>query len=163
VVQPKVTKAKPRTVAPRHRGHSLAPEHLGEPAAAALLVAAIGGVAIFISGVAMAINGLTLPGRYAGATPPPNLSQLGMPQVVGGIGLLALGVLIVGSMAALFGDLPRSRPLTVVVSALAAGLAAVGFVLLVGAPLPDALLLSGLGVAILAFGGAAIILARPHR
>jgi len=162
VVQPKVTKANPRSVAPRHRGHSLAPEHLGEARAAATLIAAIGGVATFIAGVAMMVNGLTIPGRYAGATPPPNVGQLGMPQVLGGVGLLVLGVVVVAAAAALFADLPRSRPLAATASAVAAGLAVVGLALLFGAPRRDFFLIAGLGVALLAFGGAAIVLVRPR-
>ena len=42
VVTPKVTKPAPRSVAPRHRGHSLAPEHLGERGAAAAFVVVMG-------------------------------------------------------------------------------------------------------------------------
>ena len=148
---------------PRHRGHSLAPEHLGERGAAAVLVTAIGGVAIFIAAIAMTVSGLTLPGRYAGAEPPPNIGELGTGQVVGGVALLALGMLIVGSAAALLGDLPRSRPFAVAVSALTALLALAAFVLLLAPARRDLVLLAALGVAVVAFGGAAVILARLKR
>lgn len=148
---------------PRHRGHSLAPEHLGEQGAVAALVSAIGGMAIFIASVAMTVSGLTLPGRYAGADPPPNVDQLGTGQVVGGIGLLVLGLLIIGSAAALLGGLRGSRPLAAGVSALTALLALAGFVVLMTPTRRDVVLLAALGVAVVAFGGAAVILARLKR
>lgn len=147
---------------PRHRGHSLAPEHLGERGAAAVLVTAIGGMAIFIAAVAMTVSGLTLPGRFA-SDPPPNVATLGFGQVVGGIGLLVLGVLIVGSSAALLGGLPRSRPFAVSISAITALLALIGFGLLLAPTRRDLVLLAALGVTVVAFGGAAVILARLKR
>ena len=160
VVSPKVTKPAARNVAARHRGHSLAPEHLGERGAAAALVTAVGGMAIFIAAVAMTVSGLTLPGRYAGSTPPPNVNQLGLGQVVGGIGLLVLGVLIVASATGLLAGLQRSRSLATGISAITALLAAAGIVVLMTATRRDAVLLAALGVAFVAFGGAALILAR---
>jgi hypothetical protein len=163
VVSPKVSKPSARAVVPRHRGHSLAPEHLGEAGAAAALVSAIGGMAIFIAGVAMTVGGLTLPTKYAGSSPPPNVGQLGMSQVLGGIGLLVLGMLIVGSSTALLGGLPRSRALAAAVSALTALLAVAAFVLLMAATRRDLVLISALAVAALAFGGSAVILARLRR
>lgn len=163
VVSPKVSKAAPKTVVPRHRGHSLAPDHLGERGAAATLVTAIGGMSIFIAGVAMTVNGLTLPGQYAAGDGPPNVSQLGIGQVVGGIGLLVLGILIAGSAVALLSGLPRSRPFAVGISAIAALLALAAFILLLGPSRRDAVLLAALAVAFVAFGGAAAILARLRR
>lgn len=148
---------------PRHRGHSLAPEHLGERGAAAVLVTAIGGMAIFIAAVAMTVSGLTLSGRYAGTDPPPNIDQLGTGQVVGGIALLVLGILIVGGAAALLSGLPRSRPFAISISAITALLALVGFLLLLAPTRRDFVLLAALGVAVVAFGGAAVILARLKR
>jgi len=111
----------------------------------------------------MMIGGLTLPGHYAGATPPPNLGQLGTQQIVGGIALLVLAVVIVASTTALLADLPRSRPLATGSTAATALLAAAGFFLLVGEPRRDLILLAALGVAFVAFGGAAVILARQRR
>lgn len=148
---------------PRHRGHSLAPEHLGERGAAATLVTAIGGTAIFIAAIAMTVSGLTLPGRYAGQDPPPNVGELGVGQVVGGIGLLVLGILIVASAAALLGGLRGSRPFAAAISALTALLGVAGFVILMTATRRDLILLAALGVAVVAFGGAAVILARLKR
>lgn len=163
VVSPKVTRSASRNVVPRHRGHSLAPEHLGERGAAAALVTAIGGTAVFIAALAMTVSGLTLPSRYAGATPPPRVGQLGLGQVVGGMGLLVLGILMVGSSLALLSGLPRSRPFAVTISAISALLAVAGFVLLMAPTRRDLELLSALGVAAVAFGGAAFILARLRR
>ena len=148
---------------PRHRGHSLAPEHLGERGAAAALTTAIGGLAIFIAAVAMTVGGLTLPSRWAGADPPPNVGQLGLGQVVGGIGLLVLGILLVSSSLAVIGGLPRSRPFAVGISTITAALALAGFVLLMVPTRRDFVLLAALGVAVVAFGGAAVILARLRR
>jgi hypothetical protein len=163
VVNPKVTRPSTSSAVPRHRGHSLAPEHLGERGAAAALVGAIGGAAIFIAALGMTVSGLTLPSRYAGADPPPNVGELGFGQVVGGIGLLVLGILMVGSSLALLGGLPRSRPFAVAISAISALLALAGFVLLLAPTRRDVVLLSALAVAVVAFGGAAIILARLRR
>lgn len=148
---------------PRHRGHSLAPEHLGERGAAATLVMAIGGMSIFIAGIAMTVNGLTLPGRYAAGDGPPNVSELGIGQMVGGIGLLVLGILIAGSALALLGGLPRSRSFAIGTSAVAAVLALAAFILLLGPSRRDVVLLAALAVAVVAFGGASAILARLHR
>ena len=163
VASPKVARSTSRNAVPKHRGHSLAPEHLGELGAAAALVTAIGGTAIFIAALAMTVSGLTFPSRYSGATPPPNVGQLGLGQVVGGIGLLVLGILIVGSAVALLSALPRSRPFAVGISAISAVLALAGFVLLMAPTRRDLVLLSALAVAVVAFGGAAVILARLRR
>jgi type IV secretory pathway TrbD component len=120
-------------------------------------------MSIFIAGVAMTVNGLTLPGRYAGADGPPNVSQLGTGQVFGGIGLLVLGILIAASALALLGGLPRSRPFAIGTSAVAAVLALAAFVLLLGPARRDLVLLAALAVAVVAFGGASVILARLRR
>jgi hypothetical protein len=119
-------------------------------------------MAIFIAAVAMTVSGLTLPGRFA-ADPPPNVGTLGVGQVVGGIGLLVLGALIVGSSAALLAGLPRSRPFAISISAITALLALIGFGLLMSPSRRDLVLLAALGVTVVAFGGAAVILARPKR
>jgi hypothetical protein len=163
VVSPKVTKPVSRVAPPRHRGHSLAPEHLGERGAAAALVIAIGGLALFIAAVAMTVSGLTFPSRYTGATPPPNVSQLGVGQVVGGIGLLVLGILLVASAAALLSGLPRSRPFAIGTAGLTAVLTAAAIVMLFGATRRDLVLFAALAAAFVAFGGAALILARLRR
>lgn len=126
----------------------------------ATLVAAIGGVAVFIAAVGMTIGGLTLPSRYNGTLAPPNVGELGLGQIFGGIGLLALSVVIVGSAAALLANLRGSQTALMVISAITALLGAAGFVLLMGASRRDAVLLAALGVAFLAFAGAAFVLAR---
>ena len=162
MVSPKVRKPTNPGVAPRHRAHSLAPEHLGESGAAATLIAAIGGIAIFIAAAAMTVGGLTLPASYSGATPPPNVDQLGMNQVFAGIALLVLGLVIVATALGLLANLPRSRPLAAGASAIAALLAVAAFVLVMGATRLDPVLMAALGVAAVAFGGAALVLARPR-
>lgn len=120
-------------------------------------------MAIFIAAVAMTVGGLTLPSSYTGTLSPPNLSQLAITQVVAGIALLVLGLLIVATATALLADLPRSRPLAFASSAVAALLAAAGFVLVMGPTRRDLTLLAALGVAAVAFGGATVVLARLRR
>lgn len=124
------------------------------------MIAAIGGTAIFITAVAMTVGGLTLPGSYAGTTPPPNVDQLAMRQVVAGIALLVLGLVILATAIALLANLPRSRSLAVGSSAVAALLAVAAFAYVVGGTRSDPILLTALGVAVVAFGGAAVVLAR---
>ena len=128
-----------------------------------MVATAIGGLSIFIAAIGMAVNGLTLPSRYAGVDAPASAGQLGVGQVVGGIGLLFLGILIVGSAAALLSGLPRSRPFAIGISAITAALALAGFVLLLTPTRRDVVLLAALGVAVVAFGGATVILARLRR
>lgn len=119
-------------------------------------------MAVFIVAVAMTVGGLTLPNSYAGTTPPPNIAQLSMLQIVAGLGLLVLGMVIVATAVALLADLRRSRPLAVASTAIAGLLAAAAFVLVASASHRDVILLAALGVAALAFGGAAIVLGRPR-
>jgi hypothetical protein len=163
VTSPKVTKPTSRPVASRQRGHSVAPEHLGEAGAAAALVVAIGGMAIFIAAAAMTIGGLTLASRYAGSTAPPNVDALALTQVVSGVGLLVLGLVIVAAATALLVDLPRSRPLALGAASVATLLAVAGVAWLLLAPRRDLILLVALAVAAVAFGGSAAIIARPRR
>lgn len=128
-----------------------------------MLVMTVGGLAIFIAAIAMTVGGLTLPGRYSGATPPPNVGSLGTGQTIGGIALLVLGALIVASAAALLADLPRSRALATGVSAIAALLAAAAVVVLAGAARKDIELIAAVAVTFVAFGGAAVVLGRLRR
>ena len=124
---------------------------------------AIGGLAVFIAAIGVTIGGLTLATRYSGAAAPPNIGSLGNAQVIGGIALLVLGGLIVASAAALLADLPRSRALTIGLSALAALLAAVSLFVLVGATRRDPQLIGAVVVSLVAFGGAAFVLGRQRR
>jgi hypothetical protein len=110
----------------------------------------------------MIVNGLTIASRYAGTTPPPSLGQLGVSQLMGGIGLGVLSVVLVGSSLALLAELRFGRLLTVLFSAITALLAAAGAILLVGAGHRDNMLDAGLGVAFVVFGGAAVILGRSR-
>ena len=152
--------APPRPV--RGRSHSLAPAHLGEAASAAVLAVAVLGLAVFIAGVAMAVSGMTLGSRFGG-DPPPNVDQLGIGQVVGGIGLAVLGLVLSGSALAVLADVARSRPIAAAASGLAAALAVVGIVLVQLQPGGDPVLSVALGVAVAIFGVAALILVRPRR
>lgn len=125
-----------------------------------MLIAAIGGIAIFIGALAMTVGGLTLPSGYSGAKPPPNIDQLALNQVIAGIALLVFALVIVATSVALFANLPRSRPLAVGSSAIAAVLAIAAFAYVLIKSRSDPITLAALGVTAVAFGGASFILAR---
>ncbi len=150
--------ARPVARPARHRAHSLAPEHIGEAGSAALLAVAVLGMAAFIAALAMIVSGLTVPGRY-GSSPPPNVGELGGGQVLGGIGLLVLGVVLVGSALAVLADVRHSRPLAAAASGLSAVLSAAGVLLAVQAGAGVVLPLA-LAVATIIFGAAAVLLFR---
>lgn len=76
----------------RARSHPLAPEHVGELGAVALLVMGIVGAALVITGLSIAVEGATIAGTYS-SSPPPNIAQLGMPQILGGAGVMLAGVI----------------------------------------------------------------------
>lgn len=143
----------------RARSHALAPAHLGEAASAAVLAVAVLGLAVFIAGVAMTVSGMTIANRFGG-TPPPNVGELGLGQVLGGIGLGVLGILLSGASLAVLADVPRSRPVAAIVSGLAAALSALGVVLVQLQPGGDLILGIALVLAAVAFAVAAIILVR---
>jgi hypothetical protein len=159
------TRVRARDAAParvsRGRSHSLAPPHLGEAASAAVLAVAVLGLAVFIAGVAMTVSGMTIANRF-GDSPPPNVGELGIGQVLGGIGLSALGIVLSGSALAVLADVPRSRPVAAAASALTAILAAVGVVLVQLESGGDLVLSIALAVAAMLFAAATIILVRPR-
>lgn len=165
MTSPKVTQpaSRPRAAVPRHRSHSLAPEHLGEAGGGALLVVGIGGLVLVIAAIAVTVSGLGLAGDYSGVEPPPNLNQLGTPQIIGGIATLLLGVALVAGAGALLNGVRGSRLAVAGLSALTAILAVGGFVMLFGETRRDIVLLSALGVTALAFAGSAAVLARLRR
>ena len=147
---------------PRPHGHSLAPEHIGEAGSVALLALSILGLALFIAAVAMVVFGLTTAARY-GSLPPPNAGALGQGQVMGGVGLGLLGLAVVGSVLALLADVPRSRPVVVGVSALAAVLSGIGVVRVMTLGPGDPVLAGALAICTVVFAAAAIVLARRPR
>lgn len=166
MVTKKIGKPSPRASAQRAapavaraRSHTLAPPHLGEAASAAVLAVAVLGLAVFIAGVAMTVSGMTIANRF-GESPPPNVGELGIGQVLGGIGLAALGILLSGSSLAVLADVPGSRPIAAAASGLTAALCALGVVLVQLEPGGDFVLGIALVVAAVVFAGAAIILVR---
>jgi hypothetical protein len=148
--------------AARRRGHTLAPEHVGEAGSVAVLAMSIVGLSIFIAGIAMVVFGLTTAARY-GATPPPNVASLGQGQVLGGAGLAALGVALLGSALAVLADIRGSRVAATVLSAIAAVLSAVGVVRVMTLGIGDPVLAGALAVGTVILAAAAIILARRPR
>jgi hypothetical protein len=150
--------------APRRRVHALAPEHVGELGSVAALAVAVLGVAVVVVGVTLVVNGLTMESRYTtGGDAPPNIGQLGVLPLVGGLGLLVLGLLQVAAPLALLADLRAARPVTVVVAILSALLAVVGLLLVIARPNADQVLTASLGVCALVYGASALILLRPGR
>ena len=80
---------RPVTATGGRRIHrSLAPPHIGEALGAALLGVSIVGIAMTIVAISVIFGGLTQAGRLD--SPPPNASEIGRLQVVGGLVLLAL-------------------------------------------------------------------------
>jgi hypothetical protein len=144
---------------PRHRSHSLAPEHIGEAGSIALLAMAVLGLAIFIAAIAMLVFGLTTASRF-GSDPPPNVNNLGAGQVLGGIGLIVAGVALVGSALAVLADVRGSRRIAAVVSAAIALLCAAAVILVMGESGGDPVLATALAVTTVILGAAAIILVR---
>jgi hypothetical protein len=148
--------------AARNRGHSLAPEHLGEVGSAAVLAMSIVGLAVFIGGIAMVVFGMTTAARY-GSTPPPNADALGQGQVIGGIAVAVLGVALLGAALAVLADLRRSRVIATGIAALAAVLAAIGVWRVTTLDSGDPILAGALAVGALVLAAAAFILARRAR
>jgi hypothetical protein len=114
-----------------------------------------------ITGVALLVMGLTMPARYATIPPPPDLATLGVGPTLGGVGLMALGVALVGGAVAVFSDVRGARIATGVLAAAAAGLAATGTVLAMASPPADPLLATALTLLTLVFGVSGILLLRP--
>lgn len=142
--------------------HSLAPEHLGEATAAATVAVVVGGIALVITGIGMVAMGLTIGARY-GSDPPPDVGSLTVLPAGFGVGILVLGAALAAGGIAVFGAVRRSRLVTGVIAALAAGLAALGTVLAMTSSPPDPVIAIALTVAALVFGVAAILLLRPRR
>jgi hypothetical protein len=158
---PRMIRAASRSVATRHRSHALAPEHLGEPASLALIVMAVGGIAVLISAVAVLVSGFTMPNRFASSAPP-NLAQLGIGQVIGGGLVLILSLAIVGAVAGTFLDLRGARGIAVSLGVLTAAAAAAGVVAVMtigGGDQPLALVLLVIGIL---FAASSVILGRTR-
>lgn len=129
----------------------------------AVLTIGVGGIAFVITGVAMLVMGLTMPARYSGVEPPPNLATLGIGPTLGGLGLLALGLALGAGAGAVLADLRGARRATGVLAVLPCALGALGAVLAMTITPPDPVLATALTVVTLVFGVAAILLLRPAR
>lgn len=146
----------------RSHAHSLAPEHIGEAGSIALLTVTIVGLGLFIAGIAIVVSGMTVGGRYTGATPPPNVGSLGIGQIIGGTLLSFFSVAVVASAAAVLAEFRRSRMVAAILSGVAAILGAAGVVIVMSQGRGDQVLAGTLVVVTLIFAAAAIILARPR-
>jgi len=142
--------------------HTLAPEHLGEATAAATVAVIVGGVALVITGIGMVAMALTIGARYGGS-PPPDVGSLSVLPMLAGFGILALGAALTAGGIAVFGAVRRARLATGVISAAAAGLAALGTVLAMTSAPSDPVIAIALTVGALVFGVASILLLRPRR
>lgn len=145
----------------RARSHPLAPAHVGELGAVALLVMGIIGVALVITGLAVLVEGLTVANAFADS-PPPNVSSLGTPQVLGGLGVMMAGAAEVTASALLLLNRRRARLLAIAVDVAAALLAAAGAVLVSTVGGRDVVLTASLLITAVALGLAAVALQR-HR
>lgn len=159
---PRVIRSASRSVATRHRSHTLAPEHLGERASVATLVIGIGGVALLITAASIIVAGLTIGSRYA-ASVPPNVGQLGIGQVIGGAALLVLAMGLVAAAAAVFLDVRGSRRTAAAVAALTAVLMVLAIVLVMTVGGGDRLLAIALLVGAVLFGASSVLLLRTPR
>jgi hypothetical protein len=119
------------------------------------------GLSIFIAAIAMVTFGVTTAARF-GADPPPNVGELGIAEVIGGIGLAVAGLAMLGSAAAVLADVRGSRPVAAAVSALVAVLCVVGVIRVMGEGGGDPILAAALALTTIILGVAAIILVRPR-
>ncbi len=116
----------------RARSHPLAPEHLGELGAVALLVMGIVGAALVITGLSIAVEGATIANTYS-SSPPPNVAQLGMPQILGGAGIMVAGVVEIVAALLVLVERRGSRLIAVGLNVLLALAALVGAALVFSA------------------------------
>jgi hypothetical protein len=123
----------------RPRSHSLVPAHVGELGAVALLVMGIIGVALFIAGLAMVVQGITIGSTFA-ASPPPNIAELGIPHILLGVGVMAAGAAETGAALLVLMNRRRSRLVAMVVDGVVAALALAGALLVVTVGGRDAVL-----------------------
>ena len=105
--------------------HTLAPAHLGEATAAAVVAVVVGGIAMVITGIGMVALALTTGARYGGS-PPPDVASLAIGPALGGLGFIALGGALTAGGVAVLGAVRRARQVTGVLAALTAALAALG-------------------------------------
>ena len=143
----------------RARSHPLAPEHVGELGAVALLVMAIVGVALVITGLAISVEGMTIAGSYT-SSPPPNVAQLGMPQILGGIGVVIAGVAEIVVALLVLLERPAARIAAVVVDAILAIAALAGAIVIFTVGGRDNVLTISLVIVAVILGLAAAVLLR---
>jgi len=142
--------------------HSLAPAHLGDATAAATLAVVVGGIALTVTGIGMLAMALTM-GSQFGADPPPDVGALMVQPAVLGLVTLAFGAALAAGGLAVFAHARRARPVTGILTAVAAGLAAVVTIVAATSSPPDPVIAAASTVAALVFGVAALLLLRRRR
>jgi hypothetical protein len=141
---------------------SLSPAHLGEATAAATVAVVVGGVALAVTGIGIVVMTLALGARYGG-DPPPDLGSLMIAPSIGGVGFLLLGSALTAGGVAVLNDVRRARLVTGILAGVAAGLAALGTVLVMTNPPASPVVAIALTIATGVFGIAALLLLRPRR
>jgi hypothetical protein len=142
--------------------HSLAPAHLGDATAAATLAVIVGGIALVITGIGMLAMALTLGARFGG-DPPPNLGTLMFQPALLGIVTLVLGGALAAGGLGVLAHARHARLITGILSAVAAGTAALVTVVTATSTPPDPVLAAASTGAALVFGVASLLLLRPRR
>jgi hypothetical protein len=142
--------------------HALAPAHLGEATSAATVAVMVGGIALVISGIGIIVMALTIGGRWGGS-PPPNAGSMALLPALLGTLVLLLGAGLAAGGLGVLANARRARLLTGILAAVAAGLAALGTVLVMIVTPPDPVLAVALTVTALVFGVSALLLLRPRR
>jgi hypothetical protein len=144
----------------RVRSHPLAPEHVGELGAVALLVMGIVGVALIITGLAITVEGITIAATYA-SSPPPNVASLGMPQIAGGLGVILVGIVEIVAALLVLVERRGARLLATVVNVIVGVLGLLGAVAVYTLGGRDPVLTTSLVlVAVLLLTAAAVLLRR---
>ncbi len=105
---------------------------------------------------------LALGARYGG-DPPPDLASLMIAPSIGGVGFLLLGSALTAGGVAVLNDVRRARLVTGILAGVAAGLAALGTVLVMTNPPASPVVAIALTIATGVFGIAALLLLRPRR
>jgi hypothetical protein len=128
---------------------------MGDAVGLASIGMAVVGIAVIIASVAVLVMGVTLGARYAAASAPPNLDELRLGQILLGAALLAVGVVLLAIVVAVFRDVHAARWMGGAANGLLAVACLLGVAwLLTRGPQPDAVLAVTLALLAAFFAGA---------